>query len=132
MLFRSNEVGTKCDKCKGEILQENIDEYIEQLNLDINSLNSQLQTQVQKSKDITKKVDDVKEKQTKIKEIIKKVNTEISNLDNSMTSLRNELVKASQVREPKADNEEALLQQKIESTNEQIQTKTNELNGESP
>ena len=49
-----------------------------------------------------------------------------------MTSLRNELVKASQVREPKADNEEALLQQKIESTNEQIQTKTNELNGESP
>ena len=102
------------------------------MNEDIVKINESLQEQVAKSKEALEKSEKVKEKQIKIKDIITKVNDAIQKIDNDLKKMREELVKASQVREPKTDNEEALLQQQIENLKTQIEEKQKELTGESP
>ena len=97
--LKTNVPGTKCDKCKGDILEENINEYIQKIELEISEINAILKVLVENAKEIQKKADAVKEKQDKIKKFIDGFTTNISNVDDELTKLRNELVKASQVRE---------------------------------
>ena len=130
--LKLNEIGTKCDKCKGEVLEENINEYVNELNVDINKINNQLKNILENSKEVQSKVEIVKQKQEKIKNFITSFNNQISTVDTEMKQLRNEMVEASRVREPKTDNEEALLQAKIEELKKQITIKKNELTGDSP
>jgi len=130
--LKLNEIGTKCDKCKGEVLEENINEYVNELNVDINKINNQLKNILENSKEVQSKVEAVKQKQEKIKNFITSFNNQISTVDAEMKQLRNEMVEASRVREPKTDNEEALLQAKIEEFKKQISSKKDELLGDSP
>lgn len=130
--LKLNEIGTKCDKCKGKVLEENINEYVNELNVDINKINNQLKNILENSKEVQSKVEIVKQKQEKIKNFITSFNNQISTVDTEMKQLRNEMVEASRVREPKTDNEEALLQAKIEELKKQITIKKNELTGDSP
>jgi DNA repair exonuclease SbcCD ATPase subunit len=130
--LKANEVGTRCDKCKGEILEENINEYIDKLQKDINDINVKLQKLVASGKEVQEMAENVKKKQDKIKEYISNFTKQISAIDQDLIVWRKELVEASKVREPKTDNEEALLQQKIQQFKDQIFEKKKELEGESP
>jgi DNA repair exonuclease SbcCD ATPase subunit len=130
--MKTNVPGTKCDKCKGDILQENINDYIAKLELDIVEINAVLKVFVENAKEIQKRAETTKEKQEKIKKIIDGLIANINTIDNELTKTRNELVKASQVREPKTGNEEALLQQKIEALTKQMEEKSQELLADTP
>ena len=91
-----------------------------------------MQKLVVSGKEIQVKADAVKAKQDKIKEYISNFTKQISAIDQDLIVWRKELVEASKVREPKTDNEEALLQQKIQQFKDQIFEKKKELEGESP
>lgn len=130
--LKSNIPGTKCDKCKGEVSEENLSEYIEKLDSEIVLINNELKEIVDNAKEVQKMADSIKEKQEKIKKFIDGFVSNINALDKELISLRNELVRASQVREPKVDNSEALLQEKIENFKKQIEDKAKEIKGDTP
>lgn len=130
--LKTNVPGTKCDKCKGEVLEENINDYISQLELEIAEVNAILKVIVENAKEIQKKAETTKERQDKVKKIIDEIATKINACDSELTKIRNELVKASQVREPKTGNEEAILQEKIEAVTKLMAEKSKELISDTP
>lgn len=130
--LEGNVPGTKCDKCRGEILEENISSYVEQLQEDIRIINSQIEKAVALASEIQGKANAVKEKQDKVKVYVGQFVTKISSIDQELKTLRADLVTASQVREPKTNDEEALLQQKLQTFRQQMEDKLKELSGESP
>lgn len=130
--LEGNVPGTKCDKCRGEILEENISSYVEQLQEDIRIINSQIEKAVALASEIQGKANAVKEKQDKVKAYVSQFVTKISSIDQELKTLRADLVTASQVREPKTNDEEALLQQKLQTFRQQMEDKLKEMTGESP
>jgi len=130
--LKDNIPGTKCNKCKGEIVEENISSYIDQLNKDIEIINSKIEKAVQLANDVQIKATATKEKQEKIKVFVTQFVNKISNIDQELGKLRSDLISASEVREPKTNDEEALLQQKIQNFRQQIEDKNKELSGDSP
>lgn len=130
--LKSNVPGTTCDNCKGIILEENISEYIERLQLRINEINVEIQKDSDNAKEISTKASELKARQEKVASIINQINAKISQIDQEMRSLRQQLVQASNVREPKADSQELLVQQQIEELKRQKDEKQAELNGKSP
>jgi DNA repair exonuclease SbcCD ATPase subunit len=130
--LKNHEVGSKCDKCHGDVLEENLTTYAESVKSDITALNKKIQVCVEETKTIGVKVDAVKEKQEKLKAFISQFAKKIEGCDAELKKLRDELVNASKVREPKTDNAEIELQEKIKSFKDQIQEKSNELAGKSP
>lgn len=130
--LQSHTPGTKCDKCKGVIESENIEEYITGLRKEINDINLEIQTDMESGKQIAVKVEDLKARQQKVSELIAQIATKINKVDSEMRTLRNELIAASQVREPKAESNEFLLEQQIAELIKQKSEKQNELDGRSP
>ena len=130
--LKSNKLGSKCDKCKGEVLEENINQYVSIIETDISEINLNINELIKKGKVISTEVEKVKEKQDKIKKYILDFSSKIEVIDQELEKMRSELVAASQVREPKVDNEEALYQQKIEQIKNQIKEKTKEFEGDTP
>lgn len=130
--LKANEIGTKCDKCKGIVEEENINEYVQELQTEISTINAELKTLVEEAKKIQETAESVKTKQEKIKTFIDNFVKQITACEKELVQLRNDLVTASQVREPKVGNEETVMQSKIEEFKKQIETKTNELLGDTP
>jgi DNA repair exonuclease SbcCD ATPase subunit len=130
--LKSNKLGSKCDKCKGEVLEENINQYVSIIETDISEINLNINELIKKGKVISTEVEKIKEKQDKIKKYILDFSSKIETLDQELDKMRKELVSASQIREPKVDNEEALHQQKIEQIKNQIKEKRKEFEGDTP
>jgi len=130
--LKNHEVGGKCDKCHGDVLEENLTTYAESVKNDITALNKKIQVCLEETKAIGVKVDAVKEKQEKLKAFISQFAKKIEGCDADLKKLRDELVSSSKVREPKTDNAEIELQEKIKAFKDQIQEKSNELAGKSP
>lgn len=130
--LEANEPGTKCDKCKGIVDEENISEYVSKLKLEINNINIDIQKDAETAQQIAIKVNDLKSRQQKVSGFIDQLQNKISVVETEMRQLRNDLVQASKVREPKAESDELLVEQQIEELNKQIADKKLELNGRSP
>jgi DNA repair exonuclease SbcCD ATPase subunit len=130
--LESNNTGTPCNKCRGIIEKENIASYVSGLNIEISNINIDIKSFVESAKEIGKKSEELKEKQKKVLAYQNQFLTKINKADTEMRQLRSELTQASQVREPKADSSEFLLQQQIEDIKKQIEAKKVELSGRSP
>ena len=130
--LESNNPGTPCNKCRGIIEKENIASYVSGLNIEISNINIDIKSFVESAKEIGKKSEELKEKQKKVLAYQNQFLTKINKADTEMRQLRSELTQASQVREPKADSSEFLLQQQIEDIKKQIEVKKAELSGRSP
>lgn len=130
--LQSTTPGTRCDKCRSVVEEENIVEYVNSLKLDINNINIDIQSSMNSGKEIAAKTEELKGRQTKAITMIKTIETKIGSIDGELKLLRNKLVVASKVREPKADNAEALLEQEISQINKSIENKKIELAGRSP
>jgi DNA repair exonuclease SbcCD ATPase subunit len=130
--LESNNPGTPCNKCRGIIEKENIASYVSGLNIEISNINIDIKSFVESAKEIGKKSEELKEKQKKVLAYQNQFLTKINKSDTEMRQLRSELTQASQVREPKADSIEFLLQQQIEDIKKQIEVKKVELSGRSP
>ena len=130
--LESNNPGTPCNKCRGIIEKENIASYVSGLNIEISNINIDIKSFVESAKEIGKKSEELKEKQKKVLAYQNQFLTKINKADTEMRQLRSELTQASQVREPKADSSEFLLQQQIEDIKKQIEAKKVELSGRSP
>jgi DNA repair exonuclease SbcCD ATPase subunit len=130
--LQSNEPGTRCNKCRSNIDEENINNYIFELQKEIVSLNLEIKALMDAASKIGEQTEDLKIRQKKVSEIVSKINSEISKCDIEIKQLMNELKAASQVREPKADSAEFLLQQQIEEFKNQLRKLKEELDGRSP
>ena len=130
--MKRNVAGRTCDKCLGEISQENIDSYISKTHEEIDGINSSLQDFVESAKKIDVKIAAVKEKQSKVKGIIEQITQKASAVDKSIKSLSSELVSCSQVREPKVDQQEAVVKERIDSVKQKIEDKNKEVLANSP
>lgn len=130
--LKSNKPGTRCNKCRSEVLEENIDKYVDILNQEIAVINAKLEKAVALAKEVQDKANAVKEKQDKIKTYIGQFTTKIDGHAQTLRSYQQELVQASQVREPKTTDEEALLQEKIKNFKEKMEAKRQEMEGDSP
>lgn len=130
--LQSNTPGTHCSKCRGVVEEGNIEAYINDLQKEIISINLDIKALMTTASDIAKQSEDLKIRQNKVSAFIQQFNNQIGKLDSEMRSLRSALVSASQVREPKADSDELLLEQEIKTLQEQLQSKNNELSGKSP
>jgi DNA repair exonuclease SbcCD ATPase subunit len=124
--------GNRCGKCKSIIQAENIDSYIEQQLRKISDIDLDINKCILSSKEIAAKVEEIKANQAKIKQIEAAAEQKRKATDNSIQALQSELTIASQVREPKADSAEFLLQQQIEELNKQLEDKKKEAAGKSP
>lgn len=130
--LKNHEVGSKCDKCHGDVLEENLNTYAEGVKKDITILNQEIQVCVEETKVIGAKIETIKEKQEKVKVFVSQFVKKIEGFDADLKKLRDELVTASKVREPKSDNAEIELQEKIKAFKDQVQEKTTELTAKSP
>jgi len=128
----SHKIGSKCDKCHGQVSEENINVYATQVRDDVVKLNKEIQTCIDEGKEIQKKAEAVKEKQEKIKTFVSGFVNKIASLDSELKQMRDDLVASSKVREPKTDAAEIELQEKIKAFKNQMAEKANELNGDSP
>jgi len=130
--LESNTPGTRCNKCRSVVEEENIVEYVNGLKLEINDINLDIQTAMTGGKDVAAKTEELKRRQDKAATMVKAVEAKIASIDNELRSLRNDLVIASKVREPKADSSEALLEQEIAQIKNSVESKKTELAGRSP
>lgn len=128
----SNEPGTHCKKCYGVIDEANYKHACREAGTDIEVCKAVVKQEVQKAALLTEEVKVLKVRQDKIKESLADKEKELTDGDASLKKLRTSLVAASQVREPKADSAELLLQQQIESLKEQARNKKAEADGPSP
>lgn len=130
--LQGNKPGTKCNKCKGTIEQINIENYIKQLLREIDDINIDMKVLLTNVQEVAKEIEIVDGNQKRAKQIIQQLQENYNNLDRSIKDLQRQLVAASQVREPKADSKELLLEQEINKLKEEKQDFEKELKGTSP
>ena len=130
--LEANVPGTQCDQCVSIIDAKNIDISVRKLKEEINDINLNIQKELDGGKEIAAKVEELKTRQTKVANFIKQFNDKVIQVESELKKLRTDLITASQVREPKADSAEFLLQQQIEEFKNQLDIKKKELSGLSP
>ena len=130
--LQSATPGTRCGKCRGIVEEQNIASYIQGLQREINGINLDAKAIMESAKVVGKNSDELKLKQNKITEMINLIVSKISESESQIRILHSELTSASQVREPKADSSELLLEQQREELQKQLDLKKKELKGPSP
>jgi DNA repair exonuclease SbcCD ATPase subunit len=128
----SKEPGTKCDKCLGTIDSSNIHSYVEKIDEDIKLIDSEIESNKPEARFLKEKLEENKAKIENAKEILNKAKEKMNSLDSKLKIMRNEFSTASQIREPKADSDQLLVEQQINELNSQIQSIQKELMGDSP
>lgn len=131
-LLEEEVPGTKCDKCKGTINSKNIDEYLSNLRTELSSINSVIEDNGKKAKDFEIESLDLKDKQEKIKKMKTQIESKIKGFNGDLNDLMLEFTNLSKIKEPKAEGNELLIQQKIENLISQKESKTLEKEGETP
>jgi len=132
LLLEEEVPGTKCDKCKGIINSKNIDEYISNLRTELSSINSVVEENAKKAKDFEVESLDLKDKQEKIKKMKTQIESKIKGFNEDLSDLMLEFTNLSKIKEPKAEGNEILIQQKIENLISQKESKILEKEGETP
>ena len=130
--LQSNEPGTKCNKCKGTINQENIDSYIKQVQREVQEINLDIQAHMENATALAQKIEPLDVNQKKAKQFIGQLEVQINEIDATIKKLQKDLVVASQVREPKVDNKEQLIEQEINNLKKEKENLQIELQGKSP
>lgn len=130
--LQSNEPGTKCNKCKGTINQENIDSYIKQVQREVQEINLDIQAHMENATALAQKIEPLDVNQKKAKQFIGQLEVQINEVDATIKKLQKDLVVASQVREPKVDNKEQLIEQEINNLKKEKENLQIELQGKSP
>lgn len=130
--LQSNEPGTRCPSCYGLVDEANFEHAIKDADKEIAAAKQLVNKHLEDLKLLSAEIETLKEKQKKFKELIEHGEKVIATEDAKLRQLRSELVAASQVREPKADSSELLLQQQIEELKKQAKAKKDEFEGPSP
>ena len=124
--------GTRCGKCRSVVEAQNIDTYIIDLKRQIADINLDINKCMAAGKEVAVKVEEIKASQTKLRQLETQTEQKRKTINEQLAILRSELTTASQVREPKADSVELLIQQQIEELVRQLAEKKNEATGPSP
>lgn len=130
--YRNHRDGEICDTCAGLVLEENCEVAIRNLQLEISKIDTKLLALKANSEELATKVAEFKAQQQKIKTLIQQGEAKYSQANTELSQLRRSIVAASQVKEPKADSNEVLLQERIENLKKQAHDKLEEVSGETP
>lgn len=128
----SNTPGTTCDKCMSVIDDANYAHVCKDAAKEIDAFKSTINEEMTAMGAIQKDVTAIKLKQEAVKKAIADGDEKIGKSEEKLRTLRNKMVAASQVREPKADSAELLLQQQIEELKERAKAKKAEAQGVTP
>lgn len=130
--LRKNVDGVRCDKCLMVVDIENVDHACNVSFDEITVLKTEIAEEMAKANLLLEDAKKIKAKQVKIQEYLLDGDKKLAEDNANLKNLRNKLVLASQVREPKADSIELLLQQQIEELKERAKAKKIEADGPSP
>ena len=124
--------GSKCNKCKSTVESKNIEEYVKELKKELNEINDYIKSQAKVVEDTKEKVENVKANQEKLSKLRSQTEIKIKEIDKKLADLRAKFAEASKVKEPKTENRELIIQQKIEELKNQLSTKKEEQKNGSP
>ncbi len=130
--LNNKQQGARCEQCYGVIDEANYEHVCKDAGREIDEFTTFINAEMTKMKDFEARIVPIKAKQEKIKQLISDGEAKVADGENQLRKLRSELVAASQVREPKADSAELLLQQQIEELKERAKQKKAEAEGPSP
>jgi len=128
--LKKEEPGKKCIKCKGTVDIKNIDEYILELDKEISRIDGVIKEEIPTLKGMEEETKQLKIKQEKLKTMKAQVEEKIASLDSKSETLRREFLELGKIKEPRANENEIAIKQKIEELIEQI--KKNEKEEDSP
>jgi len=128
--LKKEEPGKKCIKCKGIVSIKNIDEYILELDKEILQIEEVVKKEIPTLKSMEEETKQIKNKQEKLRTMKSQVEEKIGSLDYKSEGLRKEFLELGKIKEPRANENEIAIKQKIEELVQQI--KKNEEEGESP
>jgi DNA repair exonuclease SbcCD ATPase subunit len=131
-LLESEIPGSRCDRCKSIVDSKNIDEYIKGLRKEFKEIEDSIAQNKLLAKNFEDESSDLKSKQDKIKKIKSATELKIKEFESLASELRIEFTNLSKIKEPKVENNELLIQQKIDSLNSQKESKTTEKEGNTP
>lgn len=130
--LESEDLSAKCQECNREFRQEDKDNDIAELDQKISTFKQELLAFVESANTANEKATKFKTIYDKLKQMIKEASDKFSTTTTTLKKFSNELISCSQVREPKAESSEQLIQQQIESLKSQATAKKAELEGPSP
>jgi len=128
--LKKEEPGKKCIKCKGIVSIKNIDEYILELDKEVLQIEEVVKKEIPTLKSMEEETKQIKNKQEKLRTMKSQVEEKIGSLDYKSEGLRKEFLELGKIKEPRANENEIAIKQKIEELVQQI--KKNEEEGESP
>jgi DNA repair exonuclease SbcCD ATPase subunit len=118
--LKKEEPGKKCIKCKGIVSVKNIDEYILELEKEISNIDLIIKEEIPTLKVMEEESKQLKLKQNKLKEMKSQIEEKIIDLDSKSEKLRKSFLEHSKVKEPRANDNEIAIKQKIEEIMEHI------------
>lgn len=121
--LKKEEPGKKCIKCKGVVDVKNIDEYISELQTEMSKIELVIKEKVPLLKEMDEESKQLKIKQNKLKDMKDQVIEKTNLLDERSEKLRKEFLELSRVKEPRANENETAIKQKIEELSEQLALK---------
>lgn len=130
--LESEVPGTRCTKCRGVVTEENVGAYIQELKREIADIDIEIKARKLTCEQIEAKINEIKANQTKLSQLGTQAEQKRNAIDSELSKLRTELTTASQIREPKAESAELLIQQQLEELNRQLSEKKKEVTGSTP
>jgi DNA repair exonuclease SbcCD ATPase subunit len=132
LTLESEVPGSKCSKCRSTIDSKNIEQYIEGLNQEIKNIDAIINENKLIAKNFEAESNELKLKQEKVKKIKAAAELKIKDIDSKANKLRIDFTNLSKIKEPEVENNELLVQQKIESLTSQKESKIKEKEGVTP
>jgi DNA repair exonuclease SbcCD ATPase subunit len=121
--LRKEEPGKICGKCKGTVELKNINGYINELQSDVQDINSFIKEKYEVIKGMEEESKELKEKQEKLKKIKTQLEGKITSLNSKSEELRKSFLELSKVKEPRATKDKLIIKEKIEELKEQLKKK---------
>lgn len=130
--LQRKENGAICSECCEEISEHKINDHIKKLQIDCEAMKKTIDNVKTQKDEIQKRLDENQTRKQKVKDFRKQLDAKISKNNLETNEISQNIAKLSQIKEPKLDDSQVLAQNKLESTQKEIENKKNELNGQSP
>ena len=124
--------GTTCDKCMGEIMEQNLEGYAAKVRKEIAEIDNEINILATASGRLSEEATKTKEMLDKIRKFIQQQSTEMAKVDSDIRSLNSEMATCSKVKEPKVDQHLAVLSGKLDELRKLLDSKKKELDFGSP
>jgi DNA repair exonuclease SbcCD ATPase subunit len=124
--------GANCDKCMGEIMEQNLEGYAAKVRKEITEIDNEIKILATASGKISEEATKTKDMLDKIRNFLQQQSTDMGKVDSEIRLLNSEMATCSKVKEPKVDQHLAVLSGKLDELRKLLDSKKKELDFGSP